>query len=358
MTQVEVSSRQTVTQEHEKTTDAYGPLSIAQEAIADGQLPIKLEVGPRGQLSAASSEVDTLPLEAVRFDSEPQSVRSGEFGNAPQIERAVTGHTFRLIQTFSCLTAGTLLHVGVGFLLLAVGSMSDVVGGGGHDTVSVQVELASADSLSSAGIATSVSDALASATADVDDGGENEVSTEASQPKPRDEPQEVVQEKPVETATQEAEIALLQAPQQKVSEDMPDEKKKQGEVEPEKQQDSTASEMMAQRAGQSAPSGSVPSQSRTDRRSASSGEISRFQASLWKSIQSKMPRRRGLRGTVEVTFTITPDGTMALVRITKSSGRDALDQLVLKAVKTAHYKKPPDGMTETQLTYRIPIRFR
>ena len=44
--------------------------------------------------------------------------------------------------------------------------------------------------------------------------------------------------------------------------------------------------------------------------------------------------------------------------IAESSGNKRLDDMALAAVQHARYRRPPPGMTPSQLTYEVPYHFR
>jgi protein TonB len=61
---------------------------------------------------------------------------------------------------------------------------------------------------------------------------------------------------------------------------------------------------------------------------------------------------------VRVTFIVAPTGGLSAVHIAQSSGDAALDAVALAAVRQARFPTPPAGMTQTELTFDIPYRFR
>jgi TonB family protein len=70
------------------------------------------------------------------------------------------------------------------------------------------------------------------------------------------------------------------------------------------------------------------------------------------------PGGHGVRGTSVIAFGISPDGRVSFARVASGSGRALLDDTALSAVRRTVFPKPPDGMTEEQLTYSVPFHFK
>ncbi len=69
-------------------------------------------------------------------------------------------------------------------------------------------------------------------------------------------------------------------------------------------------------------------------------------------------RSRGEHGTATVAFTIDREGRLLSSRIVESSGSAALDQETLAMLARAQpMPRPPDGLSDTELTFVVPVRF-
>ncbi len=62
-------------------------------------------------------------------------------------------------------------------------------------------------------------------------------------------------------------------------------------------------------------------------------------------------------GAVEVEFRIGPDGTLASVGVSRSSGNPKVDELAVAALQKARFPTPPPAMTAEQLFYRTVYTF-
>jgi protein TonB len=90
---------------------------------------------------------------------------------------------------------------------------------------------------------------------------------------------------------------------------------------------------------------------------ASPGEISRYAHEVRAALARNKPKGRRLRGTATIMFVISQSGKVAAARVSRTSGNEQLDRIVLKTVESASFPRPPAGMSESQLTYVIPFRF-
>jgi protein TonB len=71
------------------------------------------------------------------------------------------------------------------------------------------------------------------------------------------------------------------------------------------------------------------------------------------------PQARGHVGEARLAFSIDRSGHVVASRIVHSSGSDALDQEALALVKrAAPLPPPPAGMSDDQLSFVVPIRYR
>jgi len=91
---------------------------------------------------------------------------------------------------------------------------------------------------------------------------------------------------------------------------------------------------------------------------ASPGEISRYAMAVRAALARSKPRGTREIGTVTISFAIGPRGEVHFARVSGSSGRAALDEATLTAVKRTTFPVPPAGMSVDQLTYVVPFRFK
>jgi protein TonB len=66
----------------------------------------------------------------------------------------------------------------------------------------------------------------------------------------------------------------------------------------------------------------------------------------------------GHRGTVKIGFTVLASGKVGSVRVAQSSGRPALDEAALAAVRSTEFPAPPPELRTGTLAYEIPYIFR
>lgn len=69
-------------------------------------------------------------------------------------------------------------------------------------------------------------------------------------------------------------------------------------------------------------------------------------------------RKDGLEGTSVLTFTINASGQLVSARISRASGKPALDNAALAMARSASPFPPfPAGITRRQMTFRVPVQF-
>jgi len=85
---------------------------------------------------------------------------------------------------------------------------------------------------------------------------------------------------------------------------------------------------------------------------ASPGVVREYDSYVAQALTKVKPKRLSAYGTVRVRFRISPDGEIASVEVTKSSGNKKLDDEALATVRRARFPKPPSGMTDTQRFYK------
>ena len=80
---------------------------------------------------------------------------------------------------------------------------------------------------------------------------------------------------------------------------------------------------------------------------------------VWKRIAEKKPRGIHLPGTAYAVFSLTREGRISAIRISKSSGNARLDALALSTIEAAApFDAPPAGLADADLVFEIPLNFR
>lgn len=69
-------------------------------------------------------------------------------------------------------------------------------------------------------------------------------------------------------------------------------------------------------------------------------------------------QRLNQEGTVRVSFTITPDGSVSDPKVVESSGHDSLDQAALRCVPGWHYKPAMQNGAPVQTTWQADVKFK
>lgn len=106
----------------------------------------------------------------------------------------------------------------------------------------------------------------------------------------------------------------------------------------------------------SAPSAAPPAAPATSP-SAPAGDdrLQRYAQLLWTQIMEHKPKGIRMRGTVGLTFKIGSDGRVLSATVSRSSGRDSLDQVALDALTAAQPFPPPP---ETAGSFTLSFEFR
>jgi TonB family protein len=94
------------------------------------------------------------------------------------------------------------------------------------------------------------------------------------------------------------------------------------------------------------------------RASTSPGAVQRYAIQVRAALARNKPDGHGRRGTATITFAIAPTGKLSFARVSAASGNAGLDQAALSAVQRTSFPRPPDSMTESQLTYVVPFHFK
>lgn len=95
------------------------------------------------------------------------------------------------------------------------------------------------------------------------------------------------------------------------------------------------------------------------RASASTGAAINYAAIVRARVASRRPPGQGQRGTVQVTFGVSPSGGLTFASVSRSSGDPTLDRSVLAAVRSAApFPAPPAGASLRQRQFSMPFHFQ
>lgn len=80
---------------------------------------------------------------------------------------------------------------------------------------------------------------------------------------------------------------------------------------------------------------------------------------LWRHIAARRPSGTHIPGTAIVTFTMTFDGSLQALSLTRSSGNAMLDRLALRTVRAAApFPVPPPELQGADMEFSLPFGFR
>ena len=93
---------------------------------------------------------------------------------------------------------------------------------------------------------------------------------------------------------------------------------------------------------------------------ASIGEVQTYSVNVLEVLAKTRPlATAGMEtGTVRIVFAIAANGTPENVRVSKSSGKPHIDQLVTQAIRATAFPAPPAHASLAQRTYELPYVFR
>lgn len=92
---------------------------------------------------------------------------------------------------------------------------------------------------------------------------------------------------------------------------------------------------------------------------ASTGVANAYAKEVIETLARRKPRATaGVRGTVRISFTVDHSGEVREAHVLKSSGRRALDEAALSAVRSARFPAPPPALADSRLSYVVPYIFR
>ena len=288
---------------------------------------------------------DVPPLQTLSPGDAPGAAAAGDArfaAVAPHRWKTPTARD-RLRWTAAWLAA-LLAHGSALYVLVQAPYYDPMPGGGGQQIEAISITLASSGVLESRTSEPAPPAASApKAPVDASDGAPDAASAPATRQEEekkeereaKDAPKERPQDEPVHAAE-----AILEPPQEQAR----------------KQQQSAA----AAAGGASARSHSIVEQpaSASAPAAASAGAVRDYGRYVALALSKGKPKGIGGHGTVQVRFTIAPDGTLALAAVARSSGNQKLDDAALEAVRRTKFPTPPAGMTVVQLTYQVPYHFR
>lgn len=288
-----------------------------------------------------------------------------DFGTAPRLRRSDRP------LLLAGLLAASIAHSAVIYVMTH--SSPDAFGSGGQELEAINVEIVTASALESRA---AEAGAAAAAVADVSDSaGSDSASAVAAQPSERREEKKPEQEAatevaalPPDTVAESPPDAIATASPEKPKEAPREEPPKREEKpepkdeaqEPSPQQAAEAASAATAQGGASARGTDDTAQAASAAAAASPGVVRDYAKAVVNALSKAKPKAPGggALGTVKVSFVIGREGEVAELRITKSSGRDALDNAALDAVRRARFPAPPAGLTTAQLTYEVPYHFR
>ncbi|MDX2158973.1 MAG: TonB family protein [Hyphomicrobiaceae bacterium] len=91
---------------------------------------------------------------------------------------------------------------------------------------------------------------------------------------------------------------------------------------------------------------------------ASPGELARYALAVRLALGRTRPSHVGRKGKVVVSFRLSPDGTIEIAEIHRTSGSPAADRAALAAMHAATFPLPPAGSTAAQRSYIVPFDFK
>lgn len=92
--------------------------------------------------------------------------------------------------------------------------------------------------------------------------------------------------------------------------------------------------------------------------SASPGAIQKYAAQIRAILAKNKPEGKGHRGVATIAFAIDLSGKTVFSTLSESSGNATIDEAALNAVRQARFPRPPDRMTNRQLTFVVPFKFK
>jgi TonB family protein len=104
---------------------------------------------------------------------------------------------------------------------------------------------------------------------------------------------------------------------------------------------------------------SAGAKAKAPRVSGSTGSVLNYGSRVRAEVAGHVPRSGAGKGTVVVSFGVTPSGGLAYARISRSSGNAAIDRSVLAGVRASSpFPAPPAGASPSQLRFSASFQFR
>jgi TonB family protein len=280
------------------------------------------------------------PTEQNRAADAAVLVKVTPVSAGPQEQSSDRGRRWASIAMAAALHAGALIA-------LVLADPPEPSGGGGQwlDAISVEIVVAPVIAVRDAQNETAAATANAPVAPDDGDPSKPDVDRQETANATPDQPTREA-EKPSTEVTLAEEVPLPQP------DPPPPERTPQQQAEPEQR----ASEP-SNRGGVTALGAERDSYMRA-RASASPGAVQRYAMQVRAALARNKPDGHGRRGAATITFGISPAGKLSFARVSTVSGNAGLDKAALSAVQRTSFPPPPDGMTESQLTYVVPFHFK
>jgi protein TonB len=250
-----------------------------------------------------------------------------------------------------------ILHAG-SLVALGLAAPAEPSGGGGEMLEAISVEIIVASAVESRAAPAEQAMAAANAPVAPEEGDRMPDADRSTKPEPKPEEPEPQPEPQPEPATHDVALAEQVAPPEPAPPEPALPEPIPPKAEPEKTEAEKPEPAEPNRSGGVAALGVAPVASGTARASASPGMVQRYAMQVRTALARNKPDGRGRRGTATVTFAISAAGKLSFARLTAPSGNALLDKAALAAVQRTSFPPPPEGMSETQLTYVIPFHFK
>ena len=88
------------------------------------------------------------------------------------------------------------------------------------------------------------------------------------------------------------------------------------------------------------------------------GEASPFVRAVVRKLKATMPHGVASKGSVVIRFMVGPDGKVQAIRIVRSSGRPALDSLIVQRVAATPLMPPPSNVSSRERVFQITYEYR
>jgi TonB family protein len=88
---------------------------------------------------------------------------------------------------------------------------------------------------------------------------------------------------------------------------------------------------------------------------AAPGEVARYAADVRRVLSRNRPKSDWPAGRLRLAFTVSDGGAVANVAVVEASGNGRLDRLATEWISATRFPAPPDGMTDAERTYAIPL---